>query len=123
MPKKILVADDEKELVEMIQLRLEANGYEVYTAFDGKEALNKAKEKKPDLIILDILMPEKEGTVVAAELKNYAPTANIPIIFLTCLAEGISKLKEAYKSGGNIFIAKPFDTEQLLSTIKGLLSK
>ncbi len=119
--KRILVVDDEPELVKAIQIRLETSGYEVLTACDGEEGLKKTKEYKPDLIVLDILMPKIQGNVMAAALKEDKETRDIPIIFLTCLAEGVDH------GGGviadNFFIAKPFDYKELLSVINKVLNR
>ena len=79
--KRILVVDDEAELVKALQIRLKQENYEVLVAYDGKEGLQKAQECKPDLIILDILIPKMEGDSVAAALKEEKETRDIPIIF------------------------------------------
>jgi len=117
MAKKILVVDDEEQLVDMLKMRLRANGYEVITAYDGEEGLRKAREFKPDLIVLDIIMPKMAGSEVAAVLKEDVEFSNIPIIFLTCLAEGAVGNHGSAEIGGNLFIAKPFEAEDLLSMI------
>lgn len=120
MPKKkILLVDDEPDLVEAVQVRLEANGYEVLTACDGQDGLDKIKEHKPDLIILDILMPKIQGDVVATVLKENESTRDIPVIFLTCLAEGV--VQGGGIIAGNFFLAKPFTDNELLSMISKAL--
>ena len=101
--KTILIVDDEEQLVDMLTMRLEEHGYEVISACDGEEGLQKAKQFQPDLIILDILMPKVEGNVVAEVLKKDKATASIPIIFLTCLAEGAAPDHKEYVSGGNFW--------------------
>lgn len=122
MPKKILVVDDEPDLVSMLKARLEANNYEVATAFDGEEGLSKAKKEKPDLIVLDIMMPKMDGMMLAEALKQGKETADIPIIFLTCLAEGIETKSRASKIGNNIFVGKPFDASELLSMVNQVMN-
>lgn len=116
--KTILVVDDEQELVEMLKTRLETYGYEVIAAYDGEEGLRKAKQVRPDLIVLDIIMPKMAGDYMAQALKDDEETRDIPIIFLTCLAEGLAERQQACMSGGNLFLAKPFDAQELLSMIK-----
>ncbi len=124
MAKKILVVDDDEQLVEMMKIRLEANNYEVITACDGNEGLQQAKENKPDLIILDIVMPRMDGNVMATALKEDAETAEIPIIFLTCLASGIADPADSsIISASNIVLAKPFEADKLLSVINGFFAK
>ena len=123
MAKKILVIDDEEQLVDMLKMRLRANGYEVIAAYDGEEGLRKAGEFKPDLIVLDIIMPKMAGSDVAAALKENKELSDIPIIFLTCLAEGAVGKQGGAKIGGNLFIAKPFEAEDLLSMIDSVFRK
>lgn len=123
MAKKILVVDDEPELVEMLKFRLEANNYAVVTAFNGKQGLEKAKKEKPDLIILDIMMPEMDGTAMAQVLKEDAETRDMPIIFLTCLVEKGAVKQGSRMIGSNFFVAKPFDTEELLLMIEKAVSR
>lgn len=121
--KKILVVDDDARLTEMLKTRLEANNYEVIVAYDGDEGLKKARQHKPDLIILDILMPKMAGDFMASALKGDADTSDIPIIFLTCLADGLSERQQSCMSGGNLFLAKPFDAQELLIIIERTLKK
>ena len=90
--KKILVVDDEPDVVTVIKFTLETRGFEVITAYDGDEGLNKAKRERPDLIILDVLMPKMYGNTLVAELESSNETKNIPIIFLSCL---VSNEKQA----------------------------
>ncbi len=120
MPKKILVVDDEAQLVEMIKMRLEANGYEVISAYDGQEALEKAKKEGPDLIILDLMLPKLDGYKVCALLKKDARYAKIPIIIFTARAqEEDRKLEE--EIGADAYITKPFEPQALLAKIQELL--
>ncbi len=119
--KRILVVDDEPELVKALQIRLKQDDYEVLVAYDGEEGLQKAQQYKPDLIILDILIPKIEGSSVAAALKEDKETRDIPIIFLTCLAKGVTEKPEERFRGGNFFLGKPFDTNELMSMVKSLL--
>jgi CheY-like chemotaxis protein len=118
--KKVLIVDDEKDVLWMLGKRLTAEGYFVITATNGKDAITLAKSKHPDIIILDIMMPGIGGGEVAAELKENPSTSSIPVILLTAL---LSKAEEeGYDSvvGGNITLAKPLDAEKLLDLMKKL---
>ncbi|MDP3791427.1 MAG: response regulator [Candidatus Omnitrophota bacterium] len=120
MSKKILVVDDEVQLVEMLKMRLEATGYGVVCAYDGQEALEKAKKEKPDLIILDLMLPKMDGYKVCGLLKNDSRYAKIPIIMFTARAqeEDIALGKEM---GAEAYITKPFDPKLLLGKIQELI--
>lgn len=123
MAYKILVVDDEKDLAGMIKKRLKTAGYDVITAFDGQEGLKKIKEEKPDLIILDILMPQMDGVTMASSLKKDPDIKDTPIIFLTCLVENEEVKERHHLIGGGLFLAKPFDAKELLSMIEKVLKK
>jgi len=120
--KKILVVDDESHLIELVQMRLEANEYEVITARDGEEGLEKAKSESPDLIILDVMMPKIDGYKVCGLLKNDEQYKNIPIILFTGKAQDDFK-EVGKKVGADAFITKPFDALVLLAKIEELLDK
>lgn len=118
--KKILLVDDETQLVEMIKLRLEANNYEVVTAYDGMEALEKAKKEKPDLIILDIMLPKMDGYKVCRMLKFDEKYKRIPIIMFTARVQETDK-KIGMEVGADDYLAKPFEPQVLLEKIKDFL--
>jgi len=118
--KKILLVDDEVELVELVKIRLEANGYEVITAFDGNQALDKAKKEMPDLIILDLMLPKIDGYKVCRMLKFDEKYKHIPIIMFTARALEADQ-KIGLEVGANDYIIKPFEPEILLSKIKNFL--
>ena len=120
---KLLVVDDEPDAVLILARTLLARGYRVITAESGLQAINLAKAEKPDLILLDILMPDMDGTQVAAALQEDPTTRNIPVIFLTCL---ITKKTEEigsryHDTGRYVFIAKPYDLDKLLLEIDRLI--
>ena len=118
--KRILVIDDEPDFVRVVQLRLEAAGYDVTVAFDGMQGVSSAHKEKPDLIILDIMMPAMHGHRVCEALKKSSKSRIIPIIYLT--AKGSKEDEElAYKLGAEHFLTKPYDPEVLLETIKKAL--
>ena len=112
--KKILVIDDELELVDMLKIRLEANNYEVVTAGDGEEGMAKAKSEKPDLIILDIMMPKKDGYTFIKEMRAEQGIKSTPVVILTAKA----KMKDLFAiEGAKDYIVKPFEATELLEKI------
>ncbi|HOW35036.1 MAG TPA: response regulator [Candidatus Omnitrophota bacterium] len=119
MAKKILVVDDEADILSVIRFRLEAKGYEVTTAINGQEALDKLKTEVVDLIITDVLMPVMDGFTLYKELKKNLITAQIPVIVLT--ARGL--MEDTFKVAGvDDFIPKPFESHELLAKVESLLS-
>ena len=122
MPKKILVVDDEAQLVDMVKIRLEANNYLVLTAFDGQEGLEKAYKDNPDLIILDLMLPQMDGYKVCGLLKADTRYNKIPIIMFTARAQDSDK-KMGEKVGADAYITKPFEPEELIAKIKALLKE
>jgi DNA-binding response OmpR family regulator len=119
--KKILIIDDEKDMMLMLEKRLTAEGYSVITATNGAKAIALAKSQHPDIIILDVLMPGMDGGEVAEKLKEHSLTKSIPVIFLTALLTKTEEHQENHTIGSNITFAKPLDTEELLAQIKELL--
>jgi DNA-binding response OmpR family regulator len=118
--KKILVVDDEKDLVELVSVQLEAHGFEIVTGYDGQEALDKARFEKPDLIILDIMLPKIDGYKVCRMLKFDEKYKHIPIIMFTAKSMEEDR-KMGMEVGADVYITKPFEPQFLLSTIKELL--
>ena len=118
--KKLLLVDDERDLVEELSLRLEASGWDVLTAYDGQEALDKAKKEKPDLILLDLALPKLNGYQVCRELKGAAETKSIPVILLSAKAQEADKqLGKEY--GADDYLTKPCEIQLLLQTITNYL--
>ncbi|MEA3328783.1 MAG: response regulator [Candidatus Omnitrophota bacterium] len=122
MNEKILVVDDEQRLVEMLKTRLEANHYQVITAFDGQEALKKAREEKPDLMILDLMLPKLDGYQVCRLLKFDKTMDKTPIIMLTALGQRDDR-EWGKKVNADAYITKPFEAEELLECIRRLITK
>ncbi len=120
--KRILVVDDEPKLVEMVKTRLEANDYEVLTATNGQEALDKARTEKPDLIILDVMLPKIDGYKVCRMLKFDEKYKAIPIIMFTARAQK-EDVQVGQDVGANAYITKPFEASVLLAKIKELTQK
>lgn len=119
--KRILIVDDERDLVETITFRLEASGYEVLAAYDGQDGLEKARGEKPDLILLDVMMPKMDGYQVCRMLKFDDEFKNIPIIMLTARGQNQDK-RTGTDVGADCYITKPFDSKMLLEEIKKHLS-
>ena len=122
MSKRILVVDDEKDIADTLRFRLEANGYEVVTAYDGQDGLNKAKTVSPDLIVLDLMLPKIDGYKVCRMLKFDETYKHIPIILFTARVQE-SDRQTGVKVGADAYITKPFDATVLLAKIKELLKQ
>ncbi len=115
MSSKILIIDDELDIVSMVKMRLEANNYTVISAFNGLEGLEKVKNEKPDLIILDIMMPKMDGFTFVQELKKNSEGKKIPIIILSVK----DKMQDIFKMEGvQDYVIKPFVAEMLLERIR-----
>lgn len=122
--KKILVVDDEAGFARLLKLNLEETGrFEVQTENKGSQALSTARSFKPDLILLDIIMPDIDGSEVANRLKNDPTTRDIPILFLTALVKNQEVETTSGAIGGHIFLAKPITTDELVQSIEGALGK
>ena len=122
--KTIITVDDESKIVELVKDILSINGYNVITAISGREAITKAKEHGPDLIIMDIMMPDLDGAKVAKLLKEDSKTHNIPILFLSgIVVKEMGKSQADINVGGNLYRAlpKPFGAEELLNEVHKLL--
>ena len=118
--RKVLVADDDKLLVELISANLEAAGFEVVKAYDGEEAIRKALSERPDLVVLDVLMPGKDGWEVLEELKSRPETRQTPVVLLTILA-GREHVAKGWGKGADFYLTKPFDPEDLVEVVGRLL--
>jgi CheY-like chemotaxis protein len=120
--KKILLIDDEPELIKAVEIRLKSIGYEVALSYDGRAGIDKAKEIKPDLILLDLLMPIIDGYSAAKILKDDPETKHIPIIILTASQREDLKTR-CRELGVTSFIMKPFETSDLLMMVKAILKE
>jgi two-component system alkaline phosphatase synthesis response regulator PhoP len=120
--RKILVADDEPDILEIISYNLINEGYEVFTAKDGDEAIEKAKKVHPDLIILDIMMPYKSGVDVCRILRSQAVFEDTLIIFLTALNDDATQIK-SLEIGGDDFITKPVSPKVLISRVNAMFRR
>jgi DNA-binding response OmpR family regulator len=117
---KVLVVDDEEDFGKALKVRLKANGYDVVLAHDSIQAIMMANQEKPDLIILDIMIPGEDGFIVTERLKQSQATQPIPIIFLTGIPGGEGR---ARKLGASGYIMKPYHPEMLLETIHKALER
>lgn len=117
MPKKILLVDDDSALVTLVGVKLKRAGYEVVTAFDGEEGLQKAKTEKPDLIILDIMMPKLDGQQVLDRLKQSEETKDISVIMLTSKDDPKDIIKSVAGAGAVDYIVKPYIASDFLKKI------
>ena len=122
MAKRILVVDDEQDIVRLVGLRLKANGYEVLSANDGQQGLETAQKEKPDLIILDVMMPKMDGYKVCGLLKKDSRFAKTPIIMFTAKAQDKDK-DLGREVGADAYLTKPFDPPVLIAKVKELLGE
>jgi two-component system alkaline phosphatase synthesis response regulator PhoP len=120
--KKILVADDEPDILEIISYNLRKEGYEVFTASDGNEALDKARLHHPDLIILDIMMPKKTGVEVCQILRTQPEFSQTLIIFLTALSDEAVQIK-GLESGADDYVTKPVSPKVLISRVNAIFRR
>ena len=122
MPESILVVDDDPDIARFVEVNLRSAGYEVAVAGDGEEALDRASELRPDLVLLDVMMPRLDGFEVAQRLRKNPQTANTSIIMLTAKALSSDKVT-GLQSGADDYIIKPFDPIELLARVKGTLRR
>ena len=120
MPKKILAVDDERHIVRLVQVNLERAGYVVVTAADGREALEKVEAEKPDLVILDVMMPYMDGFEVLQLLRKNQSTRDLPVIMLTAKAQDADVFR-GWQSGVDCYLTKPFNPMELISFVRRIL--
>src|SRR3712207_5973406 len=119
-PPLILTADDSPESLEILSMRLEAQGYAVAEAVDGEEAIARARELQPDLILLDIRMPKRDGISVVREIKQDPNLRFIPIILVTAMAD-TKDVIDGLDAGGDDYLTKPFEHSALLARVRSML--
>ena len=120
--KKILIVDDEKEMVQLETMRLEAHGYEVVAAYDGESGLTLARTEKPDLILVDIMLPKMDGYELCRRFKKDLQCRQIPIILVSAVDQKYDT-DLGKKVGADDYFTKPFETAILLAKIKDLTKK
>jgi len=122
MSKKILIADDEPSIVAAVEFLLQRNGYEVYVARNGEEALDLVEAHLPDLVLLDVMMPLKSGYEVCMRMREREDWRHIKVIMLSAKGRDVEVTK-GLSTGADIYVTKPFSTRELVSKIKGLLGE
>ena len=121
-PKTILVADDEKDIVELIAYNLEREGFAVRKAFDGSKAWEMVLAEKPDLVILDLMMPAMPGMEVCTRIRRQEATASLPIIMLTAKSDPVDRIL-GLEVGADDYITKPFHVRELIARVRAVLRR
>lgn len=119
---KVLVVDDEEYIQHILNFSFGAEGYEVITAGDGEEAINKAKDEKPDVIVLDIMMPNMDGYEACKRLKSDPKTRAIPVILLTAKGRDVDR-KLGNEAGADDYVVKPFSPGRLIERVQGMMKR
>jgi two-component system alkaline phosphatase synthesis response regulator PhoP len=119
---KVLVVDDEEYIQHILNFSFGAEGYEVVTAADGEEALAKARHEKPDIIVLDIMMPKMDGYEACRKLKSDPKTKDIPVILLTAKGRDIDR-KLGSEAGADDYVVKPFSPGRLIERVEGIMKR
>jgi len=119
MGKKILVIDDESDVLKVLLLRLKKTGYEAFGGVDGREALDLTRQIRPDLIILDVYLPDMNGDDVAKIMKEDKELRHIPIILISATSEALAERAEECGAAG--YLTKPFEPEELIGKVKNIL--
>jgi phosphate regulon transcriptional regulator PhoB len=122
MVPRILIVDDEKDIVDLVAYNFEKEGFEVLKAFDGEKALTLVRTKKPNLIILDLMLPGIQGLEVCKQIRRDAESAGIPIIMLTAKGEELDKVI-GLEVGADDYITKPFSVKELMARVKAVLRR
>ena len=120
--KKILIVDDEEDTLLVLEKQLTTAGYDVIAADNGRHALLMARTEQPDLVVLDIQMPEMDGGQVDFKLKEDPATRDIPVVFSTCLLSSSESSRKGHACGGKVMLAKSNDTKELIAVIDQTLS-
>jgi len=125
--KYVLIVDDDPDLVETVAMMLESKGYEVGKAYDGVEGEESIKERRPDLLVLDVMMPRKDGYKLCAELKADSATRDIPIILLTAVGEAVPTTSYTHAQGmateAEEYIPKPVDSKTLVEAVESFFAQ
>jgi len=121
--RRIVCVEDEPEMIDLIQLILNRKGFEVIGARGGVEGLNTIRSEKPDLVLLDLMMPEMDGWQVYQQLKADEETADIPVIVVTAKAQNIDKVLGLHIAKVDDYISKPFSLQELVDRVEKVLSK
>jgi DNA-binding response OmpR family regulator len=118
----VLVADDDRDILELVAFRLERAGYDVVTADDGAEALSVAEERAPDLAVLDVMMPRLDGYEVTRRLRDRGETERIPVILLTARVQE-ADVQRGFDAGADDYLKKPFSPQELRARVQAVLGR
>jgi two-component system alkaline phosphatase synthesis response regulator PhoP len=119
--KTILIVDDDQDIVQLLSIHLRSEGYQVESAYDGLEALDRISEHCPDLIILDLMMPKVDGSVVCLSVKHTSNTQHIKILILTAKIQTKDKIEDLCRLEADLYMTKPFELDEISRKIKELL--
>ena len=120
--EKVLIIEDEKDIVKMLDYNLRKEGFRIFSANNGEDGLDMARRENPDLILLDLMLPEMDGLDVCKAVKNDAKTTHIPIIILTAKAQESDKVV-GLELGADDYVTKPFSPRELIARIKAVLRR
>ena len=120
MSKRVLIVDDEPDVLRLVALRLKKSGYEILAASDGKEGFDIISSEKPDLVLLDLRLPNMDGVDICKQVKNDEVLRHIPIILFTATSD-IEVADKAKEAGANDYMVKPFEPDELLEKISGII--
>lgn len=118
-PPRVLVVDDSEVIRNLIAMNLEFEGFEVFTAVDGQDALEKVSQLKPDVVTLDVMMPRLDGFTTASRLKADAATRDVAIVMVTAMAQE-ADIRRGRDIGVEAYLTKPFDPDELIALVRGL---
>jgi CheY-like chemotaxis protein len=120
--KLILVADDDDDVRELVVFRLERAGYEVITATDGEQAVELARERRPDLCVIDVMMPRLDGYAVTRRLRQTEGLRTVPVLLLTASVQDAA-VAEGFEAGADDYVKKPFSPQELLDTVASVMAR
>lgn len=118
----VLVADDDADILDLVEFRLAQKGYEIVTARDGQEALELTRDRKPDMCVLDVMMPKMNGIEVVQAMRGEDATAAIPVLFLTATVQD-RDIARGFEVGGDDYLRKPFNPHELQARVAALLKR
>jgi two-component system phosphate regulon response regulator PhoB len=122
MAQRILVIDDEPDLLELVRVNLDRSGYQVETAASGKEALERLRRSAPDLVILDLMLPDLSGTEICRQIRSDSELKRLPVIMLTAKAEEVDRVV-GFELGADDYVTKPFSPRELMLRVKAVLRR
>ncbi len=122
MPQRILVVDDEPDLLELVRVNLDRAGYRVETAESGREALDALRRSPPDLVVLDLMLPDRSGTEICREIRSDPELKSLPVIMLTARAEEVDRIV-GFELGADDYVTKPFSPRELSLRVKAVLRR